>query len=258
MSSKARIFVDEAGNPGLPNPKVKNFRPYFVFGYVYSHDPSKLTKRLRRLLKKLHHRNKYPAELAELKFYLPYSDLITKYGYTAKRLDDEYSVNMPEIRSKTLSIINDFSDGVFAAIVDKRLVAKSLTSESLQNFVFAQTLFVNILNAIRAPVPPQIIYDKGRLSPTRAHHFHAYVQRKEEYFQQRQIKQYPGSILPPKDATSVSEAGIWAADMVAGSFYHKYAHRDHAYSNMTNSKRIGDGERFFWESGRPHGNPNRA
>lgn len=129
MKNKECIFVDEAGDLGLT---IKSKR-YFVLGFVYCKDPSELRKRLRRYLKKLHQKNKYPPHLSELKFNLPYSDLIQQ-GYTIKDLDDNYSKNMPVIRSRSLEIIHKHCDGVFGSILDKQSIIK-------QNFSF-RTLFL--------------------------------------------------------------------------------------------------------------------
>ena len=243
---KERIFIDESGDLGL---NQTSRRRYFVFGFVYCKDPTILRKKLRRYLKKLHRKNKYPEHLVELKFSLPYTRLIQQ-GYTVTQLDSDYSVHMPEIRTKTLQIICDHSDGVFGAIIDKRTVQPQYnwTAENLGNFVLAQTLIVNIMNVISPPNPPIIYYDKGRLSASKAIEFNTYLVNKDSYYQYRGWKKYRGNLSTPNDTSSVLEAGIWAADMVAGSYYHKFENNEWSYSNILNSKKIGIGERVFWNN----------
>ena len=106
MTNKVKecIFVDEAGDLGL---STKSKR-YFVLGFVYCKDPSILRKKLRRYLKKLHLRDRYPSHLSELKFSLPYSDLIQQ-GYTVDDLDKKYSKHMPMIRYQSLELIQKLS-----------------------------------------------------------------------------------------------------------------------------------------------------
>ncbi len=241
---RERIFVDESGDPGLSQ---TSRRRYFVFGFVYCQDPTKLRKKLKRYLKRLHQRRKYPRHLAELKFSLPYTNLMQQ-GYTLQQLDNDYSIHMPEIRTKSLEIIRDNCDGVFGAIIDKQSVRpeKNWTSERIGNFVLARSLIVDVMNKVSPPNPPTVYYDKGRLSASKATKFNAYIVSKYDYFQYRGRRKYRGSLSPPTDTSSVLEAGIWAADMVAGSYYHKFENNEWAYSNILHSKKIGSGERIFW------------
>jgi hypothetical protein len=58
---------------------------------------------------------------------------------------------------------------------------------------------------------------------------------------------YRGNLSSPIDTSSKMEAGIWAADLVAGAFYHKYQNNEWTYSNILNSKKIDNGERIFWK-----------
>lgn len=87
LSSDEGIFVDESGDFGLTS-RSKRFA---TIGFIYSKNPSNLRKKLRRLLKRLHMKNRYPRHLAELKFMLPYSELIQN-DYSVEDLDNIYSV----------------------------------------------------------------------------------------------------------------------------------------------------------------------
>lgn len=220
-------------------------KPYFVIGFVYCQDPRELRKRLRRLLKRLHIRNIYPPHLSELKFYLPYTDLIQQ-GYTVPQLDYCYNQHMPGIRSRAIQLVCEHSNGTFAAVVDKRKAVKTWTQEELGNFAFAQTLVANIMNPLSPPNPPVVFYDKGRLSPSRTPLFRTYLLNKDSYFTRMGYKRYRGSLSAPLEVSSVSEAGIWAADLVAGAFYHKYSNKDSTYANMFHKVRIAAGHRLYW------------
>ncbi len=237
------IFVDESGDPGL-SPASKKLRPYFTFGFVYCEDPQGLRKRLRRLLKKLHLRHKYPRHLAELKFYLPNTDLIQQ-GYKIEDIR-KYEAFSPYVRSKTIGVICREASGVFAAIIDKKRAKSTWTPEELGNFTFAQTVIVNIMNKISPANPPAILYDKGRLSAARTHRFRTYLTNKDSYFQYMGFKRYRGILPPPVETTSKLEPGIWAADIVAGAFYHKHCHKDWSYVNALSKVFIGSGERIYW------------
>jgi len=237
------IFVDESGDPGLSKGSIQR-QAYVTIGFVYCKNPQLLRKKLKRLLKRLHQRGKYPPHLSELKFYLPDTDLIQK-GYTKQQLR-AYEAFLPNIRTKAISIICKEATGVFAAVIDKRKAYSSWTPEELCNFAFVQTLIVNIMNTVSPANPPAILFDMGRLSPARTRFFKSYLVNKDSFFEHKGYKRYRGSLGPPIEVASYDEPGIWAADIVAGAFYHKYAHKDWAYSNALAPVLIGNGERLFW------------
>jgi len=199
---------------------------------------------LRRYLRKIHVRGKYPAHLAELKFYLPDTYLIQK-GYTKDQIR-RYEGYLPIIRTRSINIICSAGAKVFCAIVDKRTAYASWKSEELYNLAFAETVIVNIMNALSPPIPPAIFYDRGRLSIARSRDFGSYLLNKDSYFESRGLKKYQGSLGLPIDVPSVGTPGIWAADVVAGAFYHKHAHNDWSYSNALAPAVIGNGERMYW------------
>jgi hypothetical protein len=244
-SAQGTIFIDESGDPGLTSMATVAAKPYFVYGFVYCQDPHEMAKRLRRLLKRMRLRKRYPPHLSELKFYLPYSDL-QKQGYSIAQLNTDFNTKMPLIRTAALSIIDTYSTATFAAVVDKRKAAAGWTSERIGNFAFAQTLLVNVLNVACKGGCPIVMYDKGRLSPANSYKFKAYLKDKEAYFAMKGYKQYAGALSQPIEVSSVSEPGVWAADLVAGAYYHKFSNHDASYANMLHRTRIGSGERLYW------------
>ncbi|MYC72907.1 MAG: DUF3800 domain-containing protein [Gemmatimonadetes bacterium] len=246
------IYVDESGDPGL-NPSRLQKKPYFVFGYVYVQDPADLNKRLKRLLKRLHRKDKYPSKLRELKFYLPHGWMI-KHGYTNAQFN-AYVAAMPDVRKQVLDILAAHTNGVFAAVVDKHTAHNRWTSERLGNYTFAQTLLLGVMREVRSHNPPTIIYDKGRLSHSSEVSFDSYLLYKQIDFAH---KHHMPQLLTPKTPHSVSSIyhpGIWAADYVAGAFYYKYQTGNAKYADMLKQVWLGKGEKLYWKR-RIHGNPN--
>ena len=236
------IFVDESGDPGL-NLQRSRCR-YFTIGFVYTPSPGILRKKLRRILKRAHLRGRYPPQTGELKFYLPETDLIQK-GLSKKDIA-RFRAQMPDLRKKSIDAITSSQAQTFVAVVDKSKAQGWKSQEELYNFTFAQTLLVNVMNVISPPVIPLIVYDKGRLSQFGTHKFAQYLVNKDSYFEQQGLKQYRGSLGIPNHVPSYSEAGIWAADILAGAFYHEYENKDPTYSRLFSSTKVGGGLRLYW------------
>jgi hypothetical protein len=237
------IFVDESGTPGLSTGSIAS-SPYYTIGFVYCHEPAQLRTDLKRLLKREHRSDRYPAMLTELKFYLPRSDLMKK-GYTSEQLN-KYEGYLPTMREKAIEIICKEAVGVFAAILDKSKAHLFWTNERIGNYIFAQTLFLDIMNNISPRYPPAILYDRGRLSPMKNRKFKEYVANKDRYFETMDLKSYKGQIPTLQEQSSYAEPGIWAADLVAGSFECKYRHNEPYYADLLKTEYIATGERVYW------------
>lgn len=238
------IFVDESGDTGLTQGS-RNSSPYFSYGFIYSRDPNLLRRRLRRLLKRLHIRNRYPPKLRELKFYIPFDKMI-KWGYTPQQI--QYYISfLPYVRKRAINIIINSSCSIFSAILKKSTIIRpTWTPETLGNFIFAQTLFVNILNNITPQFPPNIVFDDGRLKAAKTPPFQSYILQKQSYFGFKGFKKYSGALGAPIPAASLLEPGLWAADIVAGAFNCKYKHNDTTFADLLKPIYIGQGERKFW------------
>ncbi|MHC1688744.1 MAG: DUF3800 domain-containing protein [Methanothrix sp.] len=237
------IFIDESGDPGLSREAIECTQ-YYTVGFIYCREPSMLRTKLKRLLKKEHERKRYPLKLNELKFHLPKSDLIGN-GYN---IDELYSYEkyLPAIREKALKLICENTVGVFAATLNKNKAFSSWTSERIGNYIFAQTLLVDVINSIYPRYPPSILFDGGRLSPTKTSLFKDYLSDKDRYLVGAGLKSYVGHLPIPSNRNSVTEPGIWAADLVAGSFRHKYVSGDSHYADLLKAKYIGIGEKLYW------------
>ncbi len=203
-----------------------------------------MRKKLRRILKRAHLRGKYPPQVAELKFYLPETDLYQK-GLKRKEIE-RFRGLMPLVRQKAIEAVTRSGARTFVTVVDKTKAYRTWTQEELYNFVFAQTLLVNVMNALSPPNPPLIVYDKGRLTPFGTRQFAQYILNKDAYFESRGLKKYRGSLGVPNDVPSYREPGIWAADLLAGSFYHHYENNDPTYSALFSTCGIDGGIRLYW------------
>lgn len=153
---------------------------------------------------------------------------------------------MPDIRKQVLNLLTKYADGVFAAVLDKRMAKRTWTPERLGNYVFAQTLIVNVMSKIKSDHPLTIIYDKGRLSPGRESSFDSYLLKMQDYFTNSHFKPCSGLVDSLRSVSSLFFPGIWAADCVAGAFYHKHMANDDYYSNVLKPIIIDSGERKFW------------
>jgi len=237
------IFVDESGDAGLSPKSIEKGR-YFVIGFTYCSSPSVMRKKLRRLLKDLHQRDKYPLKLMELKFYLPKTDLLD-WGYSKKQVA-EYDKFQPQNRNKIIKVLTDNCSGVYTAICNKTQAKDSWTGDRLGNYMFAQTLIVNVLPNIKSRNIPIVIYDKGRLSGAKSSEFKIYLVNKDRYFDALGIRGYPTGLGPPVDISSTTEPGLWASDIVAGAFRHAYMTGETYYKDALKSICIKNGYSLFW------------
>jgi len=138
-------------------------------------------------------------------------------GYEKRELD-EYVAKLPIVRRKSLEAICKDAANIFAAVLIKHKALSTWTSERIGNYLFAQTLILDIMNNISPQYPPLILYDPGRLSPSKTDEFKQYLNGKDNYFERMGIKQYDGRLPDPQERASHIEPGIWAADLVAGAF----------------------------------------
>lgn len=247
-------YVDESGDPGL-NPTHLQKRPCFVFGHACVKDRTGLDRRLKRLLKRLRRRDKHPPKLMELKFCIPYGRL-AKHGYSKEQYS-AYDANMPDVGERALEILASHTDGVFAAVVDKRGARSTWTPKRLGNCTFAQTLVLGVMREIGSGGRPTVIYDKGRLSQSSERSFESYLRHKQIDFADKHGMPHLLEPCPACSASSIHHPGIWAADYAAGAFCHKRQTGDARYADIPRPVWPGKGEWAYWNR-RTHGNPNRT
>lgn len=242
---KETIFVDESGNAEIRNLQFIANYPFFIFGFTFCHDPLKLKSELNRLLRDLHLQNKYAPKLHELKFY-PYNAL-KKLGYTEIEIKRDWEPHFDFVRKQAVSIVAQHSDGVFGGILDKRTITRTTwTSETIGNYLFNRSLYQNILPNLTVVNTPEILYDRGRLSQDKTHSFDRYMLGTDSFLSWNGTKRYKGNVISFKDADSKHNAGIWASDLVAGSFRHAYMNIDTSFLTTLQPKFIGTGSYRLW------------
>ena len=239
------IFVDESGTAVLNKPEHIKKHPFFIMGFVVCREPYWLREGMKRLLIKLHKRKKYPRDVMELKFN-PYH-IIKKRGFSKKEMKTKWEPCFDPLRRQTNSLIANVADGIFAGILDKRTIKKNTwTSETIGNFLFSRSLFMDVLPFAGNFNSLAVIHDRGRLNTKRTKDFNQYMKDAEYYLELTAGKQYAGIISEFKDANSLLDPGIWAADFVAGSFRHAYLHDDWTYVDILRPKFVKTGIRKMW------------
>ncbi len=108
-----------------------------------------------------------------------------------------------------------------------------------------QQLIIHILNEIRPCKIPIVTFDKGRLGPSKFQQFGVDLINNDKYMHYYKWNEYSGNLSPPTEISSTVESGIWAADFVAGAFYHKYSNNEWNYANFLIYNKIGIGEKIY-------------
>jgi hypothetical protein len=194
----------------------------------------------------LHSLGLYPPQVNELKFWLPWDLMKKSHGYSVNELK-KYRYYLQEIRSHTLFLIRDYSDATQVAILDKKTISKpTWTPVTLWNFMFAHTLFSNVLNSISFSTPPTVYYDRRTLTIERRTEFHNYINDKDSYYDYKRLKRYQGKLPDILEASSHLEPCIWAADFVAAAYRLKFVKADSQYADILTSKLIKGRECIFW------------
>ncbi|MFZ3147423.1 MAG: hypothetical protein WA137_00105 [Methanothrix sp.] len=85
------------------------------------------------------------------------SELI-RLGYEERELD-EYLAKLPIVRQKSLEVICKDATKIFAAVLIKQKALGTWTSERIGNYLFAQTLVLDVMNNISLQYPPSILYE---------------------------------------------------------------------------------------------------
>ncbi len=241
---KETIYVDESGNSGLRNNNAQRF-PFFVMGFCFFCDSQKFKIEMRRLLKKLHRKDEYHPRLKELKFS-PDSAL-EKLGCSRQDIETQWKPYFDPIRKKVNTLIEKYANGIYAGVLDKRTIRRQTwTSEEIGNYLFNKTLFRNILPLAEFTSTPEIIYDRGRLSPRRTRAFNSYLQDTDSYLTNMGLKRYSGNAVCFRDEDSEINPGIWGADFVAGSFRYRHFYNNATYLDILQPKFLGSGSMNLW------------
>ena len=226
------LYVDEAGDPGLSE-AARRVSPYFALGFVYCASPVRMNIELRRLLRRKKKRKQWPEELDELKFYPSITKLRQRFGYTEEQVL-KYQSNLDKIRKDTIKVINRNADGIYCAVCEKETVhpASFPSSEILGNWLFGNTVCKWILPGLECKHPLTIILDEGRLTSAKSEDFKRYMKNKDQFLKHWDVVDHTNSLGEIIDTSSTGNPGIWASDVVAGAFRHKYHVKDTTYSDQ--------------------------
>jgi hypothetical protein len=237
------FFVDESGNSGL-NANHNITHPFLIMGFAYSTNPFQLKFRLTRLLKKLQTKQKWHPQLNELKFF-PFASL-KKMMVPEQEIRDCWAPYFDEVRTEVSQIVTEYTDGIFAGVLDKRTIFKTTwTPEKIGNYLFKKTLFDGIIPNIKV-TSPEILYDKGRIHSGAATLFNQYIHDSQNYYFFKGKNKHSGLIKKITDVDSLSNSGVWAADIVAGAFHKSAKHEDNTWTDIMKPKFIGNGFLKLW------------
>ncbi|MCK9440702.1 MAG: hypothetical protein M0Q13_04690 [Methanothrix sp.] len=73
---------------------------------------------------------------------------MVRLGYEKRELD-EYLTKHPNVRQKSLEVICKDATKIFAAVLIKQKALGTWTSERIGNYLFAQTLVLDVMNNMR-------------------------------------------------------------------------------------------------------------
>lgn len=238
------IFVDESGSPSPKTPNSNSGNLFFTIGFCYCKNPKSMEKKLSRLLKKLQNKDMYSNKLCEFKFFPKHA--LKKLKYTDEDIKSRWEPHFDVIREKVLEIIINKSDGVFAGTLDKTQVyGKNYTTEQIGNMIFKESLFDYILPNLNYSKDVSVIYDRGRLNPTKTRKFDQNMQQRHTFSSGDIMMNH---FFEPKtfhDADSKQTPGIWASDFIAGAFHLALKHNDTRFRDRLTPKFIGKGSKIF-------------
>ena len=226
------LYVDESGDAALSK-AARIESPFFALGFVYCTSPVRMNMELRRLLRRKKRKNHWPEELDEFKFYLPKTKLMKQFHYTETQVK-RYESKLEAVRRDAIEIINTNADRTHGAVCEKKTVhTESFPSaEVLGNWLFGNTVCKWILPRLECKHPLTIIFDKGRLTALKSVEFKKYIKDKDYFLRQWGVVSHPNSLQSLKDQSSSENPGIWASDIVAGAFRHKYHAKDPTYADL--------------------------
>jgi len=205
------VFVDESGDLGFSETATK----YFIVGYVESGAPVKLRTELKRLLKRLHQKEKYSKSRNELKF---------------SRMDDY-------CRKTVLEKIVECNVSLGVVVMEKKRVVSKLRKDPsrLYNWCVVHNIMLSLLPQISAGNKMQITFDKS-LPMWRIEEFNSYVTNKASYLLFEKGTKLPPNCISLSHITSEKEFGLQAADAIAGAYFQKYEKQNDEYVKIIEPK----------------------
>lgn len=202
-----------------------------------------MQKKLVKLLKSLQDKGVYPNELNEFKFFPELT--LKKLHYSDNEIECDWAPHFDSVREKVLKIIINYSDGVFAGILNKTdNYGKNHTAVEIGNTIFKESLVDHILPKLDYPKDLHVIYDRGRLGIKKTKEFDFDIQQStikpdatftDYYFKPKTFHDVDSKYLP----------GIWASDFIAGAFNLAYKDGNTKFIDRLKPKFIGKGFKEF-------------
>ena len=205
------VFIDESGDLGFTKKSTK----FFVVAYVECESSQRLQTEVKRLLKQLHQKKKYPLQRNELKF---------------SRMDSY-------CRKYVLKKIAKFDVSLGVVIMDKACVNSDLRKDPtvLYNWCVVHNIMLSLLPNIATGNKVYMIFDKS-LPTWRIKEFNAYVENKASYLLSEKGTVFSSDTISSKHVSSELEPCLQAADAVAGAYFQKYEHKNDEYTKIIEEK----------------------
>jgi Protein of unknown function (DUF3800) len=205
------VFVDESGDLGFTKKATK----FFVVAYVECESPQRLQTEVKRILKRLHQKKKYPLQRSELKF---------------SRMDSY-------CRKYVLEKIAKFDVSLGVVVMNKAYVNSNLRKDPtvLYNWCVVHNIMLSLLPNIAAGNKVHMIFDKS-LPTWRIREFNAYVENKASYLLSEKGTPLSSDAISSEHVSSELEPCLQAADAVAGAYFQKYEHQNDEYIKIIEEK----------------------
>jgi hypothetical protein len=205
------VFVDESGDLGFSKAATK----YFIVAYIECETPQRLRTELKRLLKRLHQKEKYSKSRNELKF---------------SRMDDY-------CRRSTLTKIAECDVSLGAVVLEKARVEAKLRKEppKLYNWCVVHNIMLSLLQQIASGNKIQITFDKS-LPMWRINEFNSYAANKASYLLYEKGSSLPSNSISLNHVASEKEFCLQAADAVAGAYFQRHEKHNDEYVKIIENK----------------------
>ena len=205
------VFVDESGDLGFSEAATK----YFIVAYVECEEPIRLRIELRRLLKRLHQKERYSKSRNELKF---------------SRMDDY-------CRKSVLAKIVECDASIGAVVLEKARVKDELRKDppALYNWFVVHHIMLSLIPQITAGNKIEITFDKS-LPMWRISQFNSYVANKASYLLYETGNSLPPNCILLNHIASEKEFCLQAADAIAGAYFQEYEKQNDEYVKIIEHK----------------------
>jgi hypothetical protein len=205
------VYVDEAGDLGFSERATK----FFVVAFLACDTSINTRTEMKRALKRLHERRKYPYSNDELKFS-------KMNGYCR-----EYVLKKVAQSGSHLGVV----------VVQKDRVAKKLREDLtvLYNWLVVHNIMSALHPLLETTQKMNVFFDKS-LSKKRIASFNEYVKEKTSYLSYAKGSNLPYDCVAAYHVDSRVEPCLQAVDAIAGAYFQLYEHQNAAYVAIIKDK----------------------